>query len=157
MFAFYFIQGYEARLFRLNKAHGGMVTSAEEAVDLQKKISALNRFYRTWSQSNKNSVPSGVGTEENIRKRDVGEKLVVSCFISSSFVHCHILCIVKGFLHLSLLIFFISLCLFLFYFWVGWRHESLLLVLFVLRDLIFVILKRAYVLFFVSISCILSF
>ncbi|XP_019079923.1 uncharacterized protein LOC100248506 isoform X2 [Vitis vinifera] len=71
-------QGYEARLFRLNKAHGGMITSAEEAVDLQKKISALNRFYRTCSQSNKNSTPSNVGNKENMRKRDVGEKLVVS-------------------------------------------------------------------------------
>lgn len=97
---FYFIQGYEARLFRLNKAHGGMVTSAEEAVDLQKKISALNRFYRTWSQSNKNSVPSDVGTEENIRKRDVGEKLVVSCLLALSHL---LLCIVKGALDLFML------------------------------------------------------
>lgn len=88
MFPFYFLQGYEARLFRLNKAHGGMITSAEEAVDLQKKISALNRFYRTCSQSNKNSTPSNVGNKENMRKRDVGEKLVVSCFVSSASVHC---------------------------------------------------------------------
>ncbi|KAK9283240.1 hypothetical protein L1049_011476 [Liquidambar formosana] len=71
-------QVYEARLFRLNKVHGGMITSAEEAVDLQKKKSALNRFYWTLSQPNKNSTSSSVKNEENIRKRDVGEKVVVS-------------------------------------------------------------------------------
>uniref|UniRef100_A0A7N2R8G1 DNA topoisomerase (ATP-hydrolyzing) n=1 Tax=Quercus lobata TaxID=97700 RepID=A0A7N2R8G1_QUELO len=37
-------QDYEARLFRLNKEHGGMITSAEEAIDLQKRNSALNQF-----------------------------------------------------------------------------------------------------------------
>ncbi|XP_024025293.1 E3 ubiquitin-protein ligase SHPRH isoform X2 [Morus notabilis] len=68
---------YEARLFRLNKAQGGMITSAEEALDLQKKNSALNRFYWNLSQSNKTSKSSANGYEES-KKRDVQEKVVVS-------------------------------------------------------------------------------
>ncbi|KAA8533961.1 hypothetical protein F0562_031478 [Nyssa sinensis] len=72
-------QVYEARLFRLNKGHDGeVITSAEEAIDLQKKKSALNRFYWTLSRSNKNSTSSSVGYEDNGRRRDVGEKVVVS-------------------------------------------------------------------------------
>ncbi|PON48604.1 Cdk-activating kinase assembly factor [Trema orientale] len=70
-------QRYEARLFRLNKAHGGIITSAEEAVDLQKKNSALNRFYWNLSQQNKTSK-SSMGDNEESRKRDVREKVVVS-------------------------------------------------------------------------------
>ncbi|XP_059666858.1 uncharacterized protein LOC132312497 isoform X2 [Cornus florida] len=72
-------QVYEARLFRLNKGHdGGVIISAEEAVDLQKKKSALNRFYWTLSKPDKNSTSSSVRYEDNGRKRDVGEKVVVS-------------------------------------------------------------------------------
>lgn len=70
-------QVYEARLFRLNKGHnGGVIRSAEEAVDLQKKMSALNRFYRTLSQPDKASPPSSY--EDEGKKRDVGEKVMVS-------------------------------------------------------------------------------
>ena len=51
-----FVQVYEARLFRLNKGHdGGVITSAEEAVNIQKRKSALNRFYWTLSQRDKAS------------------------------------------------------------------------------------------------------
>ncbi|CAK9136717.1 unnamed protein product [Ilex paraguariensis] len=47
-------QVYEARLFRLNKGNdGGVITSAEEAVDLQRRKSALNRFYWTLSRPEK--------------------------------------------------------------------------------------------------------
>ncbi|KAL6127971.1 hypothetical protein ACLB2K_071332 [Fragaria x ananassa] len=68
-------QGYEARLFRLEKVSGGVATSAEEAVDLQKKNSALNRFYQNLSQPNKDSVsPKSI---QESKKRDVG-KVVVS-------------------------------------------------------------------------------
>ncbi|GKU91240.1 hypothetical protein SLEP1_g5140 [Rubroshorea leprosula] len=69
-------QDYEARLFRVNKSDGEMVKSAEEAVDLWKKNSALNRFYWNLSQKNKNSASSSVDNED--LKRDVGEKVVVS-------------------------------------------------------------------------------
>lgn len=72
-------QVYEASLFRLNKGHdGGVITSAEEAVDLQKKKSALNRFFWTLSQSDKSSTASSVGYEDDGKKRDVGEKVTVS-------------------------------------------------------------------------------
>ncbi|XP_030540542.1 E3 ubiquitin-protein ligase SHPRH [Rhodamnia argentea] len=70
-------QIYEARLFRLSNARGGIIMSAEEALDLQKKKSALNQFYRTLSQANKNS--SSTSRDEDITgKRDTGEKVVVS-------------------------------------------------------------------------------
>ncbi|CAN1138472.1 E3 ubiquitin-protein ligase SHPRH [Linum perenne] len=68
---------YEARLFRLNKADGEIISSAEEAVDLQKKNSELNRFYWNLSRHEKNSTLSGGGNEES-RKRDVGERVMVS-------------------------------------------------------------------------------
>ncbi|XP_058207401.1 uncharacterized protein LOC131320657 isoform X5 [Rhododendron vialii] len=73
-------QVYEARLFRLSKGHNGGTnfTSVEEAVDLQKKKSALNRFYWTLSRADKNSSSSSVNYEDNGGKRDVGEKVVVS-------------------------------------------------------------------------------
>ncbi|KAK1409267.1 hypothetical protein QVD17_35793 [Tagetes erecta] len=72
-------QVYEARLFRLNKGHdGGVITSAEEAVDLQKKKSALNRFYWTLSQPDKVSQSSSVNYEDDGRKRGVGDKVMVS-------------------------------------------------------------------------------
>ncbi|XP_031278860.1 E3 ubiquitin-protein ligase SHPRH [Pistacia vera] len=70
-------QDYEARLFRLKKSHGEMFASAEEAVNLQKKNSSLNRFYWYLSQPNKNSTSSTVDNEE-IKKRDVRETVVVS-------------------------------------------------------------------------------
>lgn len=58
--------------------------SAEEALDLQKKKSALNQFYRTLSQANKNS--SSTSRDEEITgKRDTGEKVVVSDTIFISF------------------------------------------------------------------------
>ncbi|XP_076948485.1 uncharacterized protein LOC143620741 [Bidens hawaiensis] len=71
-------QAYEARLFRLNKGKdGGVITSAEEAVDLQKKKSALNRFYWTLSQSDKATQSSNQNYEDNGRKRGIGDKAVV--------------------------------------------------------------------------------
>lgn len=74
-----FLKVYEARLFRLNKSHdGGLITSAEEAVDLQKKKSALNQFYWKLSQADKNSTSSSVRNEDDGKKRDAGEKVMVS-------------------------------------------------------------------------------
>ncbi|XP_023551403.1 E3 ubiquitin-protein ligase SHPRH isoform X2 [Cucurbita pepo subsp. pepo] len=70
-------QEYEARLFRLNTVQGGMVTSVEEAVEAQKKKSALNRFYWSLLQQNKNLSSSRDGYEES-NKRDAGERVVVS-------------------------------------------------------------------------------
>lgn len=67
-------QDYEARLFRLNKAHGGMITSAEEAVVLQKRTSARNRFFWNIEQPEKSSVDN----YGRSKKRDVGEIVVVS-------------------------------------------------------------------------------
>lgn len=72
-----FCQEYEARLFRLQKSHGDFVTSVEEAVNLQKKNSSLNQFYWYLSQPKKNSTSSSDDIED-IRKRDVREKVVVS-------------------------------------------------------------------------------
>lgn len=72
-------QVYEARLFRLNKGHdGGLITSAEEAVDLQKKKSALNQFYWKLSQAGKSSTSATVRNEDDGKKRDAGEKVMVS-------------------------------------------------------------------------------
>ncbi|XVF81925.1 hypothetical protein PTKIN_Ptkin16aG0001600 [Pterospermum kingtungense] len=69
-------QDYEARLFRVNKKDGEMIISAEEAIVLQKKKSALNRFYWNLSQQNKNSTSSDIDNKE--MKRDVQETIVVS-------------------------------------------------------------------------------
>nr|GLL21004.1 E3 ubiquitin-protein ligase SHPRH isoform X1 [Ipomoea trifida] len=73
-------QAYEASLFRLNKGkYGEAITSAEEAVNLQKKMSALNRFfYSTLSQSNKNPTSLTLENEDNGSKRDTGERVMVS-------------------------------------------------------------------------------
>ncbi|XP_050209506.1 uncharacterized protein LOC126660195 isoform X2 [Mercurialis annua] len=67
---------YEARLFRLNKSHGEIITSAEEAVDLQEKNSALNRFY--WNLSGTNKSTSSTDVNKASKKRDAGERIVVS-------------------------------------------------------------------------------
>ncbi|VFQ99538.1 unnamed protein product [Cuscuta campestris] len=72
-------QRYEARLFRLHKGkHGEGITSAEEAVNLQKKMSALNRFYSTLSKSNKKSTSLTHESEDNGNKRDTRERVLVS-------------------------------------------------------------------------------
>lgn len=71
---FLFEQAYEARLFRMSKNGGGMIASAEEVLNFQKKKTALNRFY--WSLGQQKSTPSSVDNEET--KRSVGEKVLVS-------------------------------------------------------------------------------
>lgn len=60
----------------MNKNGGGMITSAEEVLDFQKKKTALNRFY--WSLGQPKSTSSSVDNEET--KRSVGEKVLVSFF-----------------------------------------------------------------------------
>lgn len=71
-------QAYEARLFCLKKGdNGGIVTSAEEAVDLQKRKFALNRFFGALSNLNRSST-SSVGNEKHKQQRDVGANVVVS-------------------------------------------------------------------------------
>ncbi|XP_015575743.2 E3 ubiquitin-protein ligase SHPRH [Ricinus communis] len=70
-------QDYEARLFRLNKLRGDIITSAEEAVDLQKKNSALNRFYWNLSGTNRSSTSSDDANDAS-KRRDAGERVVVS-------------------------------------------------------------------------------
>ncbi|RDX63983.1 E3 ubiquitin-protein ligase SHPRH, partial [Mucuna pruriens] len=70
-------QDYEARLFVLKNEHGGIISSAEEAVDFQKKNFALNHFLSKLSQSNHSSTASDVGHEES-KKRNVGQRVVVS-------------------------------------------------------------------------------
>ncbi|EPS69408.1 chromatin remodeling complex subunit [Genlisea aurea] len=72
---------YEARLFRLNKSNNGeTVMSAEEAVNLQKKKSALNQFY--WSLSRENDrIPDFSSSEDHKddgKKRDAAEKVMTS-------------------------------------------------------------------------------
>ncbi|XP_051143623.1 uncharacterized protein LOC127260028 isoform X2 [Andrographis paniculata] len=72
-------QVYEARLFRLNKSNNGeMITSVEEAVNLQKRKSALNQFYWNLSRGDKNSSASASDDKDDGKKRDAGEKVTVS-------------------------------------------------------------------------------
>ena len=73
-------QDYAARLFVLKNERGGIITSADEAVDLLKKNSALNRFLQNLSQNNQSSTVSDIGSEES-KKRSVGKRVVVSYFI----------------------------------------------------------------------------
>ncbi|KAH1262852.1 E3 ubiquitin-protein ligase SHPRH [Glycine max] len=70
-------QDYEARLFVLKNERGGIISSAEEAVDFQKKNFALNHFLSKLSQSNHSSTVSDIGHEES-KKRNVGQRVVVS-------------------------------------------------------------------------------
>lgn len=75
-------QVYEARLFRLNKSKNGeVITSVEDAVDMQKKKSALNQFYWNLSRDDKSSAFSASDYEDNGKKRNVGETVTVSCII----------------------------------------------------------------------------
>nr|TKR79520.1 hypothetical protein D5086_0000271540 [Populus alba] len=68
-------QEYEARLFRLNKLHGGIITSAEEAVNLQKRNSERNRYYWNLDRQKKNLLPSSDFNEES-KKRKTGETVM---------------------------------------------------------------------------------
>ncbi|GER46593.1 SNF2 domain-containing protein [Striga asiatica] len=71
-------QVYEATLFRLNKSNNGdMITSVEEAVNLQKKKSALNQFFWNLSREDKSSS-SSAEHKDDVKKRDAGEKVTVS-------------------------------------------------------------------------------
>ncbi|XP_022637826.1 E3 ubiquitin-protein ligase SHPRH isoform X3 [Vigna radiata var. radiata] len=70
-------QDYEARLFVLKNERGGIISSAEEAVDFQKKNFALNHFLSKLSQSSNSSATSDIGHEES-KKRNVGQRVVVS-------------------------------------------------------------------------------
>lgn len=74
-------QVYEARLFRLNKSNNGeVITSVEEAVNMQKKQSALNQFYWNLSREDKTS-----DYQDNGKKRELMEKVTVrsciTCFV----------------------------------------------------------------------------
>ncbi|XP_019456201.1 PREDICTED: E3 ubiquitin-protein ligase SHPRH isoform X2 [Lupinus angustifolius] len=71
-------QDYEARLFVLKNERGGIISSAEEAVDFQKKKLALNHFLSKLSQSNHSSTATELGNEEESKKRNVGQRVVVS-------------------------------------------------------------------------------
>lgn len=67
-------QVYEARLFRLNRSNNGeVITSVEEAVNLQKKQSALNQFY--WNLSREDKISD---YQDNGKKREMMEKVTVS-------------------------------------------------------------------------------
>ncbi|KAJ6762274.1 E3 UBIQUITIN-PROTEIN LIGASE SHPRH FAMILY MEMBER [Salix koriyanagi] len=66
-------QGY----FVLTKLHGDIITSAEEAVDLQKRNSERNRYYWNLDRQKKNLLPSSDFNEES-KKRKTGETVVVS-------------------------------------------------------------------------------
>ncbi|XP_024639582.1 E3 ubiquitin-protein ligase SHPRH isoform X3 [Medicago truncatula] len=70
-------QHYEARLFVLKNERGDIISSAEEAVDFQKKSFARNHFLSNLSQSNQSSSVSDIDNEES-RKRNVGQKVVTS-------------------------------------------------------------------------------
>ncbi|XP_031496910.1 uncharacterized protein LOC116262040 isoform X1 [Nymphaea colorata] len=66
---------YEARLFLLTK--GDNIASAEEALDLRKHKSALNRFFGDLAQGDKNIHGSNVGKEEK-RHREAKSSVVIS-------------------------------------------------------------------------------
>lgn len=76
----FFPQDYEARLFVLKNERGRIISSAEEAVDFQKKNLALNHFLSKLSQSSHSSTVSDISHEES-KKRNVGQRVVVSYFI----------------------------------------------------------------------------
>lgn len=78
----YCLQVYEARLFRLNKGKSGeVITSAEEAVDLQKKKSQLNRFYTTLARTDRNSGSATTEYEDFGKKRDLENIMVRNDYI----------------------------------------------------------------------------
>lgn len=82
MLLLYFLQVYEARLFRLNKGKSGeVIISAEEAVDLQKKKSQLNRFYTTLARTDRNSGSATTEYEDFGKKRDLENILVRNGYI----------------------------------------------------------------------------
>lgn len=84
-FMIYFLpQDYEARLFVLKNERGGIISSAEEAVDFQKKNSALNHFLSKLSKTSNSSTTSDISHEES-KKRNVGQRVVVSYFIWLTF------------------------------------------------------------------------
>ncbi|MED6124025.1 hypothetical protein PIB30_055145, partial [Stylosanthes scabra] len=70
-------QDYEARLFVLKNERGGIISSAEEAVDLQKKNFALNHFLSKLSKSNHRATVSEIDSEDS-KRRNVGQRVVVS-------------------------------------------------------------------------------
>lgn len=77
-------QVYEARLFRLNKSNNGeVITSVEEAVNLQKKQSALNQFYWNLSRDDKTS-----DYQDNGKKREQMEKVTVRCCSTCFLYSC---------------------------------------------------------------------
>ena len=76
----FYLQDYEARLFVLKNERGGIISSAEEAVDFQKKNFALNHFLSKLSQSNHRSTVSEIDYEES-KKRNVRQRVVVSYLI----------------------------------------------------------------------------
>lgn len=78
---YFYLQDYEARLFVLTNERGGIISSAEEAVDFQKKNFALNHFLSKLSQSDHSSSVSDIGLLEESKKRNVGQRVVVSYFI----------------------------------------------------------------------------
>ncbi|XP_052305352.1 uncharacterized protein LOC127904757 [Populus trichocarpa] len=69
-------QEYESRLFRLNKLHGGITTSAEEAVNLLKRNSERNRYYWNLERQTKNLLSSSDFNEES-KKRKTGETVMI--------------------------------------------------------------------------------
>lgn len=84
----FFPQDYEARLFVLKNERGRIISSAEEAVDFQKKNLALNHFLSKLSQSSHSSTVSDISHEES-KKRNVGQRVVVSYFIWLTFALGH--------------------------------------------------------------------
>ncbi|KAL8539428.1 hypothetical protein ACS0TY_001155 [Phlomoides rotata] len=72
-------QVYEARLFRLNKSNNGeVITSVEEAINLQKKQSALNQFYWNLSREDKSATLPASDDTDTGTKREMMEKVTVS-------------------------------------------------------------------------------
>ncbi|XP_057541140.1 uncharacterized protein LOC130818900 isoform X2 [Amaranthus tricolor] len=74
-------QAYEARLFLKRGNNGVIISSAEEAVDLQKKRLERNQFYSNLAQKSKNEASSSVNIFGR-SKRNAGNMLMDSRFPS---------------------------------------------------------------------------
>ncbi|CAK8537765.1 unnamed protein product [Lathyrus sativus] len=68
-------QNHEARLFVLKNDRGGLISTAEEAVDFKKKIFARNQFLANLSKSNHSSSVSDIDYDES-EKRNVGQRVM---------------------------------------------------------------------------------
>lgn len=81
IFRLFSFQLYEARLFRLKKGNS-LITSADEAIDSQKKKKGLNLYFRV------SKMTSDTPDQTNMGQRCAGINVVVRLFVD---FFCHYL------------------------------------------------------------------